>query len=1809
MVKRILKIVGIVLAGFVVIAGGAIGITALTGGFNEKVVEISKIYFDDNSTEATIHTLDDVTTKINFEPFDATEKDITVSIEGQSATGVNQIIDYPKTVTAGKDFTLSVKKDARGNNIGGVVVLKFQDVNKYGKPGINTLYLNVIVDTVIPDNSIYMTGSSSGKLGSTGKTFTMPVSTTTEYIELRSTLVNAFKLEIGKNEKVNLKSVDVSYKYFDKDGYLLDRNCVPVKNSQGQKVKDGAPIVLRDELIVSTDTTPNPTNGKYYTYFKIPIVTKEEGTIEISAKMHRTSIIHEEFNRTGNEFGSLVSYIKSHDISSINDKLVNFNNFLNKYIEYFDTTQESYNHFKQFLGSDGQIAFTYNEQLVSNIEKTLDFIYVTCKATVNVTGIKLDSFTSDSTIHEFEVFTEKEYSLNSNSIVDTFKLELTGTNKEGQSVILKDADELLKNSLTVKPYLYLALDSNSSNGISNDDLSVDEFGTTIITWSNRSYRVIPVYGFETGNDSEKPIITPIENDEMGGAIGYLLELTEEDEYFSIQENTNKKAWTLKCKAPMLSEGDRKLFIGFSVAGLDENGKSKEVETFTPINIYYESYTNGSDSATLQMDFKGAHLTINDNLTINDDLSGLELPGLEQTLGVTKTWDNEPTYTKIMYFAEEQSNKIEGSEAKKIATIGKYTFVGIDNVDSAGVSAYDKIVGERIPTFKTNNNNYYIQPLNASENPVKIFAVVYLCDKDGNPIDINGRRIALNIDEQQMDPVELVVIEISDISLEDSENRNTNVYISSYVNNINFYTKSLINSIQIDEELTYNTGEFIKRNQIAGAQEGEYTREQVSAINDFLKIKLLKENKFVLYVTPFELGESGEVGTESVNEYSKVVKGINGSSISMNYTIDVKNNKQYAFKYLCDNLGAFELVFNGVSGVEVVKVSNGGVETNAIVETEDGKPEGNPYRIRFILKATETGSAQGTIKFQKKSQDSSTIVSNYMTGEYEGQSNHVVYVVNELTVDNVELDGYNSYTRLHARYSDDTSKPLQFVEETYNEGMGMTTSPYFLELDKDGVIKYTMTSNVKVVSSESAETCTYNLSVVDCSQAGDREDDYKKYGLSSKTHFYSNIEDYISANAEGANASKITYSNASGVMTFTEDVTFTNLDNNGNYGNHLYFGTKAFVFDNNATNPFVNINGTNIKLNKNGDECSFVIKAGEYFPTIKDNSLVLIYGEEFQISNVPGSTIEEKCTIEAVINVVANPTKVKANGKIGLDLLLSTGGNPKAYDAENYFNKENSETSIIEIQKNSSNPEDNKKASVNFQYGEELGQKVGELVKPIFVEDNNGRYFKDTNGEYKQADNSFTGTRYSKKGVIVHLLITMSFGPNDNGTYKKTFYKVLTYEIIQEEFGFVGYKDGTTINGNSEGAKLEVFAGSETEISLGGGQQQRIIVDGAYNNNIFTHVTIGIDSASSTSGAKVERVGDDIVLTTPHLISAGSVTIVLTYPWKDGDREFRYYVDVAPDVSFAPKDGVWEITENTGNFYIFDGTNSSLINYYFNVDSKITNVELKISSDTSSYGTINGNTLTLYKSYGIKTGTGIIKDYIDCVITLTVGDDDAKNKIEVPNKLRIYIRPQYIIEYPSSVTIFNGENLFGQYIKLYACGQDGALSDVNLSDYSDHITLETNAEGVTINNGKVTLKNIPNVDTEISLNMKYKEGNEKEVTQTITVVIRGVKFKYYANGEGDGVLINHADTEQIIEVPQGKLAYYFDISLTTVSSDQDSPNIAVGLVDSQGNVVADTNATVGEQYGLCYYCFDKDSNPVLIEIVENYTITITQKVNQ
>ena len=216
----------------------------------------------------------------------------------------------------------------------------------------------------------------------------------------------------------------------------------------------------------------------------------------------------------------------------------------------------------------------------------------------------------------------------------------------------------------------------------------------------------------------------------------------------------------------------------------------------------------------------------------------------------------------MYFVESNSNKVDGESAGgalKVATVGKYKFITMTNANTLdsgdtnnSLATYEKfgdedLVGERIPTYTVTTDNlgnetknYYLLSLNASTKPVKIFAVVYLSDKNGNPIDVNGR--PLNIDESgnTADTVTLVVTEISNIT----DGQMPEVIVESYVDNMYFYTDNKVSKTfgEGENALTFEAEQLLLRNS-RNYHDIEDTDNIWASIDDFLKLKLLKDNYF------------------------------------------------------------------------------------------------------------------------------------------------------------------------------------------------------------------------------------------------------------------------------------------------------------------------------------------------------------------------------------------------------------------------------------------------------------------------------------------------------------------------------------------------------------------------------------------------------------------------------------------------------------------------------------------------------------------------------------------------------------------------------------------------------------------------------------------------------------------------------------------------------------------------------------------------------------------------------------------------------
>lgn len=1778
LISRILKIVGIVLAGFVVVVAGAVGIAILSGQFEKTVIRISHIYFDDdiNNIEKTVNILEDQVINIQCKPANATETKLTVEVSGNE----NGVIDIPSTITAGKDFTIKVNKDEKGNNIGGVVTITARSNN------LAVVTIRVVVDTSVPDNSLYFTGSND-KLTTSGKSFTLPISTEEQYVYLKSNLVNAFDFRVEDNK--NIKNVEISYSY------------------------NG-----RDAVSVSDSELVNENGSSYY---KIPILATESGKIQLTARMHRTAEIENAFRGlradgttdvNGLDLNNMLSSVKAYEANNSQNLrntaekyLLRYYSFLKTYVNEFDTSEESVKFFKEYLSNN------YLPLSSAKIEESFKYVYVSCTAEINVTGIVIDSFTTISSYSPYQVFSTTKYTMSGSgkdekNIMQEFDIDITPSSN-ANSAATEQLKEYAKENMVVKTYLYLEKSKISGDSfVSTDDEEK-------IKWAGKTYSFLPVYGFETNNNNKD--VTPIiEVEDMAGTevVGYLLLLEDKDEYIYISQtkSNGERLWELNCNTPLDGINGKALYLCFEVSGMissDENDKNdeKDVEqktfrSFTNISVTQEDYDFNKDGVDNISILTLSDMAINSASLKNDD--GLKVGSQDVSIdsSAIKNYD-KVSYKNIMYFVESGSNK--ANNASKVVTVGKYNFVsftdahtGANKIQFGGAD----LVGERIPTLNTSTKAYCLKALNASDEPVKVFAVVYLSDKNGNPVDINGRKISFN--EQDQDSTDIPTLVVMRITSLDNDTK-SQFMVNSYLEEINFYTNSEVEySIGDDDSSVIDFGQGYLRRNVVGSyldnDGNEVSQEDVTSINKFLKLKLLKNYNFKMYLTPFTLSASGDI-TDEDEDVVRTFTSIDGKKeISVTYPINTRDNKQLAFNLICENYLQYGLD-TGSSNV-----------TATITPSDDG---GDTYKwLECVIRATSDSDSGENLKYtmsltQKDgcTDPFSTRLTPSDSTQSNVKSNWVSYEINKLEVNDVQIDyeQNSSYNKLYATYANIVNNSIT-IDETRRGEQQFSTSEdssklykYYLTI-QDGNVNYGISTNLL------NDDGSANLDLVDCSQAN--TDDTSR----DESETYANLIEYITAFVTG----NLTYSAPTSVMAFEDNYQFSNKNDN-TYGSEIYFGNKTFAYD--PIENYVDINGYRVEIQRDDDtgRVYFEIKKGEYFPVvvIDRSSYMLIFNELFVITQPKDNSSSP---------YIADGNRGNITLTNDVKILLSDGS-LKTYSSETYL------VSYTDSTKGAINPdsiEGNSTATINFQQGEQLG---------VFVEDTNGTYKLCADGHYEllteEEKNNRQITKYSpveydetnwtdKKGVMVYLLVAFNIGSKQDGKYDYTFYRTISYELVQENIGIVGYNGDKTANSttnrcvvDSNTRNLEILVGSQSTSGI------PYIVTSAFGQSMFfDHVKFSLNDGILDSEFSIETNNGHVsklIMSFPHISSDTSINVQMEYTYKGKKNTANFYILVKADVTFD-----WNGAEGTTENQIELEGNSDGLAYSikdiivepnYTMSENIASYSLALDSVVSGFYINNDNgTLVIDKFYAYWDGSSITSRSAKFNITLTLNDG---SKVTVKDQLTIVVKPTYIIDMTQltdsqKLEIYNGECLFGDYIKLY----NGNVSQSDIKDgknylestndaYKDFDITSTTA-GVSIVDGKVSLATTPKVDTEVSLTIKYN-GTEKSAT----VVIKGITMLYSASGnvsESSTDLTSQTDKNISISVESLEsfdFEKYFSISL---AGGKDTI-FAIALKDGE---VA-TEYTANTAYTIAYGYVDGAETVIVEETGYTFTLIVDNSTSR
>jgi len=1211
-------------------------------------------------------------------------------------------------------------------------------------------------------------------------------------------------------------------------------------------------------------------------------------------------------------------------------------------------------------------------------------------------------------------------------------------------------------------------------------------------------------------------------------------------------------WTVDFNVPLTEVVgstliSKALYFRFAVNGVNiKTSERIDRETFTRVYINFTEYeyaSTQSSQLTIQSTTEsGAPTAIKTSMALNSSLDNADAYALntqpiqidtssETILNYNAPYSDgiknlrEVEYKSVMYFAEEASNAIGDQGAKQIITLGKYSFSSMNGVPYK-FNAEENLVGERIPTYNLVDGakQYYIQTVNASQTdeegfkkPVKIFAVVYLSDRNGNPIDLSGQKIAINEDAPE-EPTMLYVIAMSDISTGNM----TNLVIHNFVDNINFYTKmaATITLCQDSEALpvgiTYDAEEWVKRNSVTsfvyedGAAKIELTGDDLDEYQDFLRLKLLRNKEFKLFMTNFEMSSTGEA-LDSTEEKMFRVVDLNGTVYDERaYIVNTKDNKQIALNNLCTNFASNY----GLASIENVVVDASKIE---YIQSDTGDYQ----YVSFVIKANSEALTDTNYSLFLVSKTNSAPYSNEAAGD------RTSLTVNKIDIYDVTLNNLEQKETLYAsyiskNYDDPTNQgKIQFNELSED---GSEKTPYVPTSIND--ISYSVSTNL--VSYDESLGYVVNTSIVDASQAiydnGEPDDPQGGVGLDIKRYinYYSqtglNVTKSYSAVTRFAKLKTdlvyemVSYPNlkdpdAGNLLTFMigDGIYQTFYNYVGSERLFMLFGGVQYYFD---SFPFQgNMDDHNLKI---------VYPANSYFPVISSGgkNIMLALGHEFEIyQNSQGYSVIKKESITGSVSEVA----------VEVVSSLEVDGVSGSYSSSKYI----------------SNTTD------TFEF------KMGEDHTTRYFEDPNGLYgYNTSTGKYYLVDADYMDTRYSPtnfEGITTYLILNFGFiplNPDDAGNlaYELEINKVLTFDLVQHDLNFkfyVGEDEDVAIE-NSTANRMEIQAGESKILQLNPNGEFYPSIH-ADDPNVFSHISI----ENSIDGVTISQTANRTIsiTTTKNFGTASNQSFKIKYNFKGVMVEHEFYVKVLPNYTIS-----------------YSGTTTTE-SYVMNIDAYGVGIYDDIYDDTQMLEDTGNKTKTYYLGHilGLDGGDGLFagstgfesyeltqkgvygqnvtfdsvnnvlvvgesfvmsgKEYIELIITLKIADGNYE---ELTKTLRININPTYMVSFSglndtdvNTDKVYNGVSLFGTYIVAKGYNSDsgeytltGKNSLGETLDYASAFNITANGSvcngTLDIYNGGAPVKE----DTLVNLNITF--GYNIEITKYITV--HGVELYYSRIGD-------------------------------------------------------------------------------------------------
>lgn len=714
--KKFFKIFGIVIAGIIGLIAIAFAVAAITGAFSQKKINIEQLSWEEDN----MVVVDDFKATINFLPENANQLDVELKFVYED--GAN-IVEIPQTVKAGEEFTIKVKKDGKGKNIGGEVVISAQ--TSLVKTQTN---LKILVDVPIPSDGLLIASDYD--------------------TEDDENIINAgsseFNLYVYTNPNLALnpntgKELDLTKAYKNITLTSGDTEVLQILNNGVGSQKEMFYCPHYMESIPAQGNTPGHDPHAPFTDSRTCSYCNTD----------KSKVIVYGARATSSSQAPIIVTAKALRTYSMEEKYVDIND--PKYLgeggvidadgrrEFFEDLSAYVDEFKNFIIADPRpyVNATNNETIYANGKAFIDSVTQTNSS--GETYVKINDNGTEYNATLFYLFVEARKVFNVKEI-DIAEIDST-LNEKVEFDLHGDVQQFTVDDLI------------NTFGIRLIPTNTDDFTSDDLKYRIRELKIIAIKDKVDGSESQ------FDFDYCGNI-------------FEIENpaSTVNAVWRIRAINPT-SSTDKNVRLRFYIPR-NANGEYTSGDLYCDVGV--EVYENKVNEFSLISSGENAIAT---KMILNtQDTNGYSYRQvLDETRYVLTGADGQaPTYNTVKFFVTKDSakTKLNGAETT-------YFKVKLNPADSNTAPAlltmpYNSTSVEAYEIAYTIAGKTYLEALNVTDgNNLRIFAAVIKTDHNGNPVDANG----VSMGQEGYTGNYVVIAKSNEIEIS----------IDNYLEKLNFYT--------------------------------------------------------------------------------------------------------------------------------------------------------------------------------------------------------------------------------------------------------------------------------------------------------------------------------------------------------------------------------------------------------------------------------------------------------------------------------------------------------------------------------------------------------------------------------------------------------------------------------------------------------------------------------------------------------------------------------------------------------------------------------------------------------------------------------------------------------------------------------------------------------------------------------------------------------------------------------------------------------------------------------------------------------------